>query len=179
MCTAGGDLEGPHHGRRGSVEMPSGGGRAMSPTVSGGGGGSAGGISHGGGGGGGSVTSGLDANAGPRIFVGKLNRATTEADVREYFTRCVCFLSWPHAEPAISTKGHAASCGTLALLCRLCDLLPHLLPQVWLCHGRVHAARQAQPARAPRLWLRHLRDGGRCAPCCCPRPAPDSSKSVP
>lgn len=80
---AGGDLEGPHHGRRSSVEMPSGGGRAMSPTVSGGGG-SAGGISHGGGG---SVTSGLDANAGPRIFVGKLNRATTEADVREYFTR--------------------------------------------------------------------------------------------
>lgn len=30
---------------------------------------------------------GLDAHAGPRIFVGKLNRATTEADVREYFTR--------------------------------------------------------------------------------------------
>ena len=46
------------------------------------------------GGTGGSVTSGLDAHAGPRIFVGKLNRATTEADVREYFTRwggpCCC-----------------------------------------------------------------------------------------
>jgi uncharacterized membrane protein YgcG len=79
------DMEGQRHGRRGSVELP-GGGRAMSPTASGGGG-SAGGVSHGGGGGG-SVTSGLDANAGPRIFVGKLNRATTEADVREYFTRC-------------------------------------------------------------------------------------------
>lgn len=78
-----GDMEGQRLGRRGSIEV-GGGGRAMSPTASGGN--SAGGIS-GGGGGGGSVTSGLDANAGPRIFVGKLNRATTEADVREYFTR--------------------------------------------------------------------------------------------
>lgn len=88
------DMEGQRHGRRGSVELP-GGGRAMSPSASGGGG-SAGGVSHGGGGGG-SVTSGLDANAGPRIFVGKLNRATTEADVREYFTRCARVpspLSW-------------------------------------------------------------------------------------
>ena len=39
---------------------------------------------------GGSVNSGLDAHVGPRIFVGKLNRATTEADVREYFTRLAC-----------------------------------------------------------------------------------------
>ena len=101
-------MEGLRHGRRGSVELP-GGGRAMSPSASGGGG-SAGGVSHGGGGGGGSVTSGLDANAGPRIFVGKLNRATTEADVREYFTRCAkcrphCPGLWflrsllPHAAP--------------------------------------------------------------------------------
>lgn len=36
---------------------------------------------------GGAAPSGLDAQAGPRIFVGKLNRATTEADVREYFAR--------------------------------------------------------------------------------------------
>ncbi len=56
------------------------------------------------GGTGGSVTSGLDAHAGPRIFVGKLNRATTEADVREYFTRwgvpaavCHSWLPLPHA----------------------------------------------------------------------------------
>mmetsp|Transcript_5980 Transcript_5980/g.17107 ORF Transcript_5980/g.17107 Transcript_5980/m.17107 type:complete len:738 (-) Transcript_5980:1411-3624(-) len=64
-------------------------GRGQSPSLSGG---NSGGRSYGGNGGpagnaGGSVTSGLDAHAGPRIFVGKLNRATTEADVREYFTR--------------------------------------------------------------------------------------------
>ena len=28
-----------------------------------------------------------DAQAGPRIFVGKLNKDTTEADVRDHFTR--------------------------------------------------------------------------------------------
>ena len=81
ICGAG-EMDGQQrHRRRNSVDL---GGRAGSPTASGGG--SASQVSHGGGGGG-SVTSGLDANAGPRIFVGKLNRATTEADVREYFTR--------------------------------------------------------------------------------------------
>ncbi len=47
------------------------------------------------GGGPGSVTSGggpSEANAGPRIFVGKLTKGTTEEDVKQYFTRCVCFL---------------------------------------------------------------------------------------
>ena len=45
----------------------------------------------GGGGGPGSVTSGggpSEANAGPRIFVGKLTKGTTEEDVKQYFTRC-------------------------------------------------------------------------------------------
>ena len=48
----------------------------------------------GGGGGPGSVTSGggpSEANAGPRIFVGKLTKGTTEEDVKQYFTRCACF----------------------------------------------------------------------------------------
>jgi len=30
-----------------------------------------------------------NARAGPRIFVGKLTKDTTEADVKEYFSRCV------------------------------------------------------------------------------------------
>ena len=49
--------------------------------------------SSGGGGGPGSVTSGgapSEANAGPRIFVGKLTKGTTEEDVKQYFTRCAC-----------------------------------------------------------------------------------------
>ncbi len=47
-----------------------------------------------GGGGPGSVTSGggpSEANAGPRIFVGKLTKGTTEEDVKQYFTRCAFF----------------------------------------------------------------------------------------
>jgi hypothetical protein len=46
----------------------------------------------GGAGGPGSVTSGgggpSEAHAGPRIFVGKLTKGTTEDDVKQYFTRC-------------------------------------------------------------------------------------------
>ena len=44
------------------------------------------------GGGPGSVTSGgpSEAHAGPRIFVGKLTKGTTEDDVKQYFTRCAC-----------------------------------------------------------------------------------------